>query len=111
MKNYVQPGNTITLDRALCRRVRRWAARRRHLRRRRRRIANGAPVEADLVGVFDLTKVGSAGLDRRRKIYWDNTAKRCTKYATEQHADRRGRRGGGNGAGETIGRVRLNATF
>lgn len=65
MKNYVQPGNTITLtapyavasgDGLLVGSIFGIAA---------GAAALGEPVETALVGVFDITKVGSQALDRR----------------------------------------------
>lgn len=47
--------------------------------------ASGATVEADLEGVFDLTKVstgGGSGAVAGTKMYWDNGAKAVTKTAT-----------------------------
>ena len=87
MKNYVQPGNTITLtapyavasgDGLLVGSIFGIAA---------GAAALGEPVESALVGVFDITKVGSQA--------W-------TVVAVEAVA---------SGAGDTIGRVRLNARF
>jgi hypothetical protein len=56
-------------------------------------------VEAALVGVFDITKVGSQAWTVGAKVYWDDTNKRCTTVATDNTADRRGRRGGGERRG------------
>ena len=82
MKTYVQPGNTITLtapyavaagDGLLVGSIFGIAA---------GDAANGAAVEAALVGVFDITKVGSQAWTAGAKVYWDNTNKRFTTTAT-----------------------------
>ena len=46
--------------------------------------ANGAAVQGEVVGVFDLTKstAGSSGATAGTKVYWDNTAKVVTKTAS-----------------------------
>ncbi|MBX9926635.1 MAG: DUF2190 family protein [Hyphomicrobiaceae bacterium] len=111
MKNYVQPGNTITLtapydvasgDGLLVGAIFGVAT---------GAAVNGDPIEAALVGVFDLNKVGSQAWAVGDKIYWDNTAKQATKTATDNTLIGVATEAVGNGAGETIGRVRLNASF
>lgn len=110
MKNFVQPGRTVTLPAPYT-------------------VASGAgllvgalfgvanyaalanePVEADVEGVFDLPKANNEAWTIGAKVYWDNTAKVCTVAAA----------GGantligaallpvGSAAGLTAGRVRLN---
>jgi len=92
MKNYVQPGNTLTLtapyvvtsgDGLLVGSIFGIAS---------GTAALGDPVETALVGVFDITKVGS-------QAWTDNT---LIGVAVEAVA---------SGTGDTIGRVRLNAAF
>jgi len=111
MKNYVQPGNTITLtapydvasgDGLLVGAIFGIAT---------SAAANGDPIEAALVGVFDLTKVGSQAWASGDKIYWDNTAKQATKTATDNTLIGAAVEAVGNGVDETVGRVRLNASF
>jgi predicted RecA/RadA family phage recombinase len=111
MKNYVQPGNTITLtapydvasgDGLLVGAIFGVAT---------GSAVSGAAIEAALVGVFDLTKVGSQAWAAGDKIYWDNTAKQATKTATSNTLIGVATEAVGNGAGETVGRVRLNASF
>lgn len=111
MKNYVQPGNTITLtapydvasgDGLLVGAIFGVAT---------GAAVNGDPIEAALVGVFDLTKVGSQAWVVGDKIYWDDTAKQATKTATSNTLIGVATEAVGNGAGETVGRVRLNASF
>jgi predicted RecA/RadA family phage recombinase len=111
MKNYVQPGNTITLtapydvasgDGLLVGAIFGVAT---------GAAANGEAIEAALVGVFDLKKVGSQAWAVGDKIYWDNTAKETTKTVASNTLIGVAIEAVGSGAGETIGRVRLNASF
>ena len=111
MKNYVQPGNTITLtapyavesgDGLLVGAIFGVAT---------GAAVNGDSIEAALVGVFDLTKVGSQAWAVGDKVYWDNTAKQATKTATDNTLIGAAVEAVGSGAGETVGRVRLNASF
>lgn len=111
MKNYVQPGNTITLtapyavasgDGLLVGSVFGVAA---------GDAANAETVEAALVGVFDLKKVASQAWVVGDKIYWDNTAKVATKTASGNTAIGVAVEAVGGGASDTIGRVRLNGSF
>jgi len=111
MKNYVQPGNTITLtapyavvsgDGLLVGSVFGVAA---------GTAALGEAVEAALVGVFDLKKVASQAWAQGDKIYWDNTNKETTKTATSNTLIGVATEAVANGAGDVVGRVRLNASF
>ncbi|MET3791778.1 DUF2190 family protein [Aquamicrobium terrae] len=111
MKNYVQPGNTITLtapyavasgDGLLVGAIFGIAA---------GTAASGDPVETALVGVFDLKKVASQAWAAGDKVYWDNTAKEATKTTTSNTLIGVAIAAVAGGAGDTIGRVRLNASF
>ena len=111
MKTYVQPGNTITLtapyavtsgDGLLVGSIFGIAA---------GAAALGEPVETALVGVFDITKVGSQAWTVGAKVYWDNTNKRCTTVSTDNTLIGVAVIAVAGGAGDTIGRVRLNAVF
>lgn len=111
MKNYVQPGNAITLtapyavasgDGLLVGSIFGVAS---------CTAALGETVEAALVGVFDLTKVGSQAWTAGAKVYWDNTNKRCTTVATDNTLIGMATEAVASGAGDTIGRVRLNGAF
>ena len=111
MKNYVQPGNTLTLtaphdvisgDGLLVGSI--------------FGVASGAaaiaePVETALVGVFDITKVGSQAWTVGAKVYWDDSNKRCTTVATDNTLIGVAVEAVAGGAGDTIGRVRLNGSF
>jgi len=111
MKNYVQPGNTIPLtapydvasgDGLVVGAIFGVAS---------GDAVNGQPVEAVLVGVFDLKKAASQAWTVGDKIYWDNTNKETTSVATGNTLIGVAIDAVGNGAGETVGRVRLNGSF
>ena len=111
MKNYVQPGNTITLtapyavasgDGLLVGSIFGVAS---------GAAALGETVEATLSGVFDITKIGSQAWTAGAKIYWDDTNKRTTNVATSNTLIGVATEAVAGGAGDTVGRVRLNATF
>jgi predicted RecA/RadA family phage recombinase len=111
MKNYVQPGGTLTLtapyavasgDGLLVGAIFGVAS---------GDALNGQPVEAVLVGVFDLKKVGAQAWNAGDKIYWDNTNKQATKTATDNTLIGVAIEAVGGDAGETVGRVRLNGSF
>lgn len=69
---------------------------------------SGADVALKTSGVFDLTKIGSQAWTVGQLIYWDNTNKRCTNVATGNLLIGAAVTAVDNGAGSTIGRVRLN---
>jgi len=111
MKNYVQPGNTITLtapyavasgDGLLVGSIFGVAA---------GTAALGEAVEAALNGVYDLKKVASQAWAAGDKVYWDNTAKEATKTTTSNTVIGVAVVAVAGGAGDTIGLVRLNASF
>lgn len=111
MKNYIQPGNTLTLtapyavtsgDGLLVGSIFGIAS---------GDAALGEPVETALTGVFDLTKVGSQAWAVGAKVYWDDTNKRTTSVATSNTLIGVATEAVAGGAGDTIGRVRLNASF
>ena len=111
MKNYVQPGNTITLtapyavasgDGLLVGSIFGISA---------GAAALGEPVETALVGIFDITKVGSQAWTIGAKVYWDNTAKVCTTTVGTNTLIGVAVKAVGGTAGETTGTVRLNGSF
>ena len=111
MKNYVQPGNTITLtapyavtsgDGLLIGSIFGVAA---------GTAAVGEAVEAALTGVYDLKKVASQAWAAGDKVYWDNTAKEATKTTTSNTLIGVAVVAVAGGASDIIGRVRLNASF
>lgn len=111
MKNYVQPGKTITLaapypvssgDGLLVGAIFGVAT---------ASAAIGETVEAALVGVFDLKKAASQAWAVGDKVYWDNTAKETTKTATSNTQIGVAVDAVGNGASDTVGRLRLNGSY
>lgn len=111
MKNYVQPGNTITLtapyavtsgDGLLVGSIFGVAAGTAIL---------GDPVETAVEGVYDLKKVASQAWAVGDKIYWDNTAKNTTKTLTSNTLIGVATDVVAGGATDLIGRVRLNGAF
>ncbi len=111
MKNYVQPGNTITLtapyavtsgDGLLVGSIFGVAA---------GTAALGEAVETALVGVYELKKVASQAWAAGDKVYWDNTAKEATKTTTSNTLIGVAVVAVAGGASDIIGRVRLNGAF
>ena len=111
MKNYIQPGNTITLtapyavtsgDGLLVGAIFGVAA---------GTAALGDPVETALEGVYDMKKVASQAWAVGDKIYWDNTAKNTTKTLTSNTLIGVATDVVAGGATDLIGRVRLNGAF
>ena len=111
MKNYIQPGKTISLvapyavtsgDGLLVGAIFGIAS---------GNAANGESIEVDLVGVFDLKKTASQSWTVGDKVYWDNTTREVTKTGTGNTLIGVAIDNVGNNAGETIGRVRLNASY
>ncbi|TXL70108.1 DUF2190 family protein [Vineibacter terrae] len=70
--------------------------------------ANGAKVNIHTLGVFDLKAEPSVAWSVGDKIYWDNTNKRGTKTATSNLLIGVALAAKGGGAGDTLGRIRLN---
>ena len=111
MKNFVQPGNTITLtapyavasgDGLLVGSIFGVAA---------GTAALNESVETTLTGVFDLTKIGSQAWTAGARIYRDDTNKRATNVATSNTLIGVATEAVAGGAGDTVGRVRLNGAF
>ena len=111
MKNYIQPGNTLTLtapyavasgDGLLVGSIFGVAS---------GTAAVGESVEAALTGVYDLKKVASQAWAAGDKIYWDNTAKNTTKTLTSNTLIGVATEAVAGGATDLIGRVRLNGAF
>ena len=72
---------------------------------------SGAEVEAQLTGVVEIAKAASQAWTAGAKVYWDNTAKRVTNVASGNTLIGAAVLAVGAGAEETVGRVRLNASF
>jgi len=110
MRNYIQPGNTITLAAPydvtsggglLVGAIFGVAG---------GDALTGEEVEASLVGVFDLTKAASQAWVVGDKVCWDDTNKVATKTATGNTLIGTAVEAVTGGAGDTIGRVRLNGS-
>ncbi len=110
MQNYVQPGSTLILtapitvtsgDGLLVGAIFGVAT---------TDAALGEAVEACLVGVYDLKKVGSQAWSAGDKVYWDDTAKETTKTATANTLIGVAVEAVAGGATDTTGRVRLNGS-
>jgi predicted RecA/RadA family phage recombinase len=111
MKTYVQPGHTITLaapydvasgDGLLVGSVFGIAS---------ADAAESAPVATLVTGVVDLKKAASQAWAVGAKVYWDDTAKVATTTATDNTLIGVAVQAVGDGADETVGRVRLNGAF
>jgi predicted RecA/RadA family phage recombinase len=111
MRNYIQPGHVLTLlapydvasgDGLLVGSIFGVAS---------GDALSGAEVEMQLTGVVDLAKTASQAWTAGAKVYWDNTAKRATNVASGNTLIGVAVLAVGSGAEETVGRVRLNASF
>ena len=111
MNNYIQPGNTVTLiapydvtsgSGLLVGSIFGVAS---------GDALSGEEVETALVGVFDLAKTASQAWIAGDKVYWDDTNKVVTKTATGNTLIGAAVAAVAGGAGDVIGRVRLNASF
>ena len=111
MRNYIQPGNTITLTAPyavtsggglLVGAIFGVAT---------ADATQGKEVEAGLVGVFDLTKTATQAWGVGDKVHWDDTNKVATKTATGNTLIGVAVAAVGGTAAETTGRVRLNGSF
>lgn len=71
-------------------------------------IANGEQGAILLKGIFDLPKAPSQAWTVGALIYWDAANARCTNVASTHKIIGVAVAAVGGGAGETIGRVRLN---
>lgn len=69
---------------------------------------SGASVVLVTRGVFDLVKAGSQAWTVGAAIYWDNSGKVCTTTSSGNTLIGKAVVAVANGAGDTIGRVRLN---
>ena len=71
----------------------------------------GAEVVLNLPGIYELTKIGSQAWTVGARVYWDDTNKRCTTVSTSNTLIGVAVEAVGAGAGETLGKVRLNGSF
>lgn len=109
MKNFVQAGRTITAAAPYAVLAGQCALIGALVAVASTDLANGAEGEFVTEGVFDVAKAPSqAWATIGAVVYWDNTNKRFTTVASGNTMAGCVMRTTGAGAGETIGRVRLN---
>lgn len=106
MKNYVQPGDVITLVAPYAVGSGGGAVVGSIFGVATNEYANGATGEFATKGVFDLTALSTATFAQGAKVYWDNTNKRCAATATGYFLI--GVAVNAKANGETTARVRLN---
>jgi predicted RecA/RadA family phage recombinase len=111
MKNFIQPGQTVTLPApydvisGACLKLGAIVGVAAH------DAAAGAEVETMLTGVHDLAKAPSQAWAVGAKIYWDDTNKVTTTTATSNTMIGVALLPVAGGASDTIGRIRLNGAF
>lgn len=81
MKNYIQPGNTLTLTAPAAIVSGDVVAVGSIIGVANGDAANGAPVDVDTVGVFRLPKVAALAIAAGDVVYWDAATKLVTKTA------------------------------
>jgi predicted RecA/RadA family phage recombinase len=115
MKNYVQPGKTITATAPYDRLSGQGAKIAGIFGVAATDILSTKTGEFDLEGVFDLAKATGAAWTEGQAIYWDDTAKNCTptvgsnlKIGVAILMDSTGTL---PVSADTVGRVRLNGVF
>lgn len=72
---------------------------------------SGADVELATTGVFDMAKTASQAWTVGVRVYWDDTNKVATSTASTNKLIGVAMAAVGGGAGETTGRVRLSGAF
>lgn len=111
MKNYIQPGDTLALAApydvvsgagALVGSIFGVAA---------YDALSGETVELATRGVFEMTKAGTQAWTVGQKVYWDNTAKNVTNVSTANTLIGVAVEAVAGGAGDVLGKVRLNGSF
>jgi predicted RecA/RadA family phage recombinase len=110
MKNFIQPGDVLTLTAPETLTSGRGVLVGQIFGIATAAAANGAVVEVALTGVFSHAKPGSQAWSQGQKVYWDNTAKLITSVATSNTFVGHAIEAVGGGAGDTTGKVRLTGT-
>ncbi|MBX9740509.1 MAG: DUF2190 family protein [Beijerinckiaceae bacterium] len=82
MKNYIQPGDILTLTAPYDRASGQGALVGSLFGVAVKDVANGAPGQFQTVGVFELAKTSAQAWTEGALIYWDNTNKLATTTAT-----------------------------
>lgn len=111
MKNFIQEGETLTLAAPYAVSAGGGALVGSIFGVAQDTLANGVEGEFQLEGVFELTKVGSQAWTVGVKIYWDNTAKVCTTVSMSNTLIGVAVAAVAGGAGDVLGKVRLNGSF
>lgn len=108
MKNYVDNGETVTLAAPYAVASGAGALVGTLFGVAQAAAANAATVVLVTRGIFDLPKAASQAWTVGAAIYWDDTNKVCTTTASGNTLIGKAVVAVGSGAGETLGRVRLN---
>jgi predicted RecA/RadA family phage recombinase len=108
MKNYIQPGDVLTLTAPYDRLSGQGAFVGSIFGIAAYDVLSGAVGEFAIVGVFSHAKAASQAWTAGQKIYWDNTAKVMTNVATGNIHIGHTIEAVAGGAGDIIGKVRLH---
>lgn len=115
MKNYVQPGKTLTLTAPYTRTSGQTAKVGGIIGVAACDVTSGARGEFDVEGVFDLEKATGAAWTEGQILYWDDTAKNWTPTVGSNTkagvAVANDAIGTMPVSGDSVGRVRLNGSF
>lgn len=111
MKNFIQEGDTLTLAAPYTRTSGQGALVGSIFGVAAADVTSGANGEFVVEGVFQLTKAGSQAWTVGVKVYWDDSAKACTTTSMGNTLIGVAVEAVGSGAGETLGKVRLNGSF
>ena len=111
MKNYIQPGNTVTLTAPYARDSGEGAKVGSIFGVATGTVANGAEGEFNLVGVVELAKAASQAWTQGVAVYWDDTAKNVTTTVGSNLKIGVAVKAVAGGAGDVLGTVRLNGSF
>src|SRR5574343_801395 len=108
MKNYVQPGNVLTLTAPYAVNSGDGVKERSIFGVACATAALGAEVEVRTNGVFDLTALSTDVATQGAKLYWDNTNRRLTVTATSNTLVGAATRA--KASGDTTARVKVDAS-
>lgn len=111
MRNFIQAGNTITVPAPYALTSGQGAKAGQIFGVATNDAALAADVALDLTGVFELVKIGSQAWTVGALVYWDDANRRCTTVATANLLIGVAVAAVAGAAGNTTGRVRLNASF
>lgn len=109
MKNYVSPGEVVTVAAPYDVAAGAGALVGSLFGVAGRSAVSGASVALDVVGVFDLAKTSAEAWTVGARVYWDNTAKRATTVSTSNTLIGVAIAAAANPS--SVGRVRLNGSF